>query len=434
MRARTSAAWGSAAVLLAALAVSLWRSTSLVLAQVAAGQPESPGQYVQGWPLSQYWLDHGDGFVRRALPGELLARATGGVPTLEQAQRTGLGLTLAGAAGVLVLVALLVAAARGAWRRAALAAVLLTSPLTLSLPARDLGRYDAVALVALPLLALLPWRRGRAGAWGSAAVAGVVVAAAAGSQEFLVAVLAPVVVLGLLRAPLPRAARAAAALVALGPGLAVAGASARLPVPPGAVAGAVAEGERAGAFLGAVNAVTVIGQPWDAQVQMVRGLHPATVALSLLVLGGLAVLTGLLAWVLTGRRRGRAALAAGACCAAVALALGAVGVDHRRWWMLGLLAFLACLVRLVRDAAGSPAGTRGAAPGLRLQAAAVLLAVAGLPVQDAPLYPRWDPGVPGTTAAQDAADGLSVPRAALHHLLGEGPAHPLFGRGLLRGA
>jgi hypothetical protein len=40
-----------------------------------------------------------------------------------------------------------------------------------------------------------------------------------------------------------------------------------------------------------------------------------------------------------------------------------------------------------------------------------------VPAQAGPVYPRWDPAVPGSTAPQDAAAGRSVLQAALDALL-----------------
>ncbi|WP_432491853.1 hypothetical protein [Kineococcus gypseus] len=417
--------WASAAVLLAVLARSLLTSAAAVREAVRAAR--GPFQVVEGWQLSQYWLGHGAGFVRRGLPGEVLARAVGGAPDLAQAQRAALGLTLAGAAGALVLTAALVLAARGAWRRAALAAVVLSSPLTLPLLAHDLGRYDALGWVVLPVLALLPWRGRRA--WPTALLSAALVAAATATEEFLVAAAVPVVLLGVREALPGRRARAAAAgLVALGPGLALALASALVPAPPAAVAAALERGAAAGAVLGDPNAVTTLAGTWRAQLRWVRDLQPEGVVLAVLVTGGLAAAAGALAWWALGRPAPRAAAAAGAWASALALALHAVGVDHRRWWSLALLTFLACLLRLVRAqrARAQRGGRAGRVPRpapvpVPVQLAAVAVALLGLPAHDSPVYPRWDPSVPGTSAPLDAAQGLSLREAALRDLLGWRP-------------
>src|SRR5919112_116936 len=113
------------------------------------------------YKAANYWLGYRFGFVRRGLPGEILRRVVAGPPTYRHVAVTAVGLSRA---AVLSVVPMALQAARRAPRgqpRVAAAGLLLLSPLTCSLLRHDVGRYDAVGVLVLALLAAARpvWRR-----------------------------------------------------------------------------------------------------------------------------------------------------------------------------------------------------------------------------------------------------------------------------------
>jgi hypothetical protein len=337
----------------------------------------------------QYWLDYGDGFVRRALPGEALRRLLGHPPDRGEVVLAATVLALAAVAGVL---ALAVALARRAGSRSAglaVAGAVVVSPLTLSLPVRDLGRPDSVGLAVLALLACLPWQRLPVPlATGSVAV---LCAIATATQEFLLLVVAPVAVLALARCVTGRRARVAAAVVALAPAVVVAVASAVVAAPLSAVDRASAEAAAAG-----VPPPGTLVPDHTSVLRLHYGfldnltayyslLDPATVVATTVMWGGVAVLTLGLVWQLVGGAlRDRRFVAVLGSAVLVAGLLSCAGIDHRRWWALATVGGLAALVLLTPPSgAGEGPGRRRA---LLLVPAAALLVAAGWAMQLLPVF------------------------------------------------
>ncbi len=335
-----------------------------------------------------YWLDYGDGFVRRGLPGEALSWF-GDPPSSGAATGLALGLSLAGIAAVGGLAARLARAAPTRLSTAAVVVVVVLSPFGVPLLARDLGRYDTVGLVAVVLLALLPGSRPLAAVvCGSAAL---VVAVAC--EEFLVAYALPVALVlarQLGRGDRRRAARCATGLLL--PGATLAAVSVAVRPDRGSLAAVVRDAEDAGVPAAEGNdAVTFLGATVREQLATVEpyGLWRA---------GGTAVLFALLfaacawtLWALLGRPDRRTAGAAAALLAGVATALGVVGVDYRRWWGLAFLAFVAVLARLSRrdtrdrtaDRPQDPLGSAAVA------AVTAVVVVASVVLQNAPIGPMY---------------------------------------------
>ena len=337
----------------------------------------------------QYWLDYGDGFVRRALPGEVLRRLLGHPPDRGEAVLAATVLALAAVAGVL---ALAVALARRAGSRSAglaVAGAVVVSPLTLSLPVRDLGRPDSVGLAVLALLACLPWQRLPVPL--ATGLVALLCTAATATQEFLLLVVAPVAVLALARCVRGRRARVVAALVALAPAVLVAGLSALAPVPLSAVDRATAEAAAAGvpppgALVPDHTSVLRLRYGFlDNLTAYYSLLDAPTVVATTLMWGGVAVLTLGLGWQLIGgalRDRRFVAVLAGAVL--VAGLLSCAGIDHRRWWALATVGGLAALILLTPPSrAGDGPGRRRA---LLLVPAAALLVAAGWAMQLFPVF------------------------------------------------
>ena len=376
-----------ALVVLAALVV-LVLAVEATVTKVRGPRPMTP--YV----APQYWLSYEQGFVRRALPGEVL-RLLGGArpPTLAAATTLGVGLSLAAALAVGLLALLLARRVPARWAALAVAAVVAVSPLGISLYTRDLGRSDAAGVVVLVALAALPWRRLPA----PLVVVGVaaLTAAAVAAGEFLVVVVVPVGVVAVWLAldGGSRRRRTVAAAVCALPPAAVAVASAVVPVPLSLLTRAVATARAAGVpppvpivpGHGDHDAVSRLKYGFVENMRTYYALFtPAGVVATTLVWGTVFAVLLAVVWHLLGRRvrgRGFALLAAGPVLAA--LALSVAGIDYRRWWSLALVTAL-CLVLQVTAGSRRPPG----APRTPLIVGLLVLALAGVLLGG--VSPYWD--------------------------------------------
>ena len=311
-------------------------------------------------PLTDYkapnlWLDYRAGFVRRGLPGALLRRAAGGPPSYRQAETAAVASSRAAALAVVPMALRVAGRAPGRLPGAVAAALVLLSPLTVSLLLGDVGRYDAAGALALAVLAGARALR-RLPLPVAVAATAVAVASATASEEFLLAVLTPAALAAVTRLAegrsLPAGARAAMLGGVLGPGAVVAAASLIVPAPRGALAAARAEAAAAG--------VAPPGPMGDSLAALDRGLvenlaffrlfEPDAVALSLLLWAGLYAATAAALGRVLGAGRPYRLLVAGH--AAIGTALSAAGADFRRWWGLALLGLV---------------GTTGLADGVRAE-------------------------------------------------------------------
>lgn len=361
----------------------VWAATvvlvGLAVLAVLARSVQRSGPLVLPYQAVQYWLTYDEGFSRRALPGQVLSAF--GTPTLSTVSAVGLALSVAAMVALLVLVVSV--AARGARPvdRLACLAVLVASPLTLTLVARDLGRYDAVGIVAMVLVALLPTPRGRRGTAAVLVTWALLAAVATASEEFLLALVVPLV---LLRArQLPAAGRWMATAAALAPAAALGVASLLIRTSPVEIDTAETAARTAGYDVPDPNAVSLLSRSLGAARQDVVDIGAGAV---LLYVGTAAVLFALTCYVV-GRLvgAGRAAVVVPAVGFALfALALSAIGVDFRRWWSLAFVGLLCCLVIAGRGAARDPAP--GTATGRLLPLA---LTVLSLPLALVPVYPVW---------------------------------------------
>ncbi|SDF03552.1 hypothetical protein SAMN05660662_0806 [Blastococcus aurantiacus] len=385
-RARTAPAVArvlTAALLAAGALVVLARAAWYLVDRLDRPFPLTP--YV----FPQYWLDYGDGFVRRGLPGQLLRWVLGRPPDRGEAVLAATVLALAAVAGVLALAVALGRRAGSVSGGIAVAAAVVVSPLTLSLPVRDLGRPDSVGLAVLALLACLPWRRLPVPlAVGLvAALCGVATA----TQEFLLLVVAPVAVLALARCVPSRRARVLATGAALIPAAAVALLSAVRPARAAAVDRATAEAAAAGvpppgALVPDHTSVLRLRYGFlDNLTAYYSLLDPLTVVATTLMWGGVAALTLGLVWQLMGGAlRDRRFVAVLSSAVVVAGLLSCAGIDHRRWWALATMGGLAALV-LLTPPSGAGAGQDRRRALLLLPAAALLVA-AGWKMQLFPVF------------------------------------------------
>ena len=374
------------ALVLLAAAVVLVQAAAAMAHKVLGPRPMTP--YV----APQYWLSYTQGFVRRALPGEVLRLLSGGhPPTYAAAKALGVGLSLAAVLAVGLLALLLARRVPERWAAWTVAAVVVVSPLGLSLYARDLGRSDAAGVLVLVALAALPWRRLPV-PLVVVAVA-VLAAAAVATAEFLVVLVVPVGVLAVWLASPGRRLRSVAAVACTLPAAVAAVLSAVLPAPLTLLTGAVAAARAAGVpppvpivpGHGDHDAVSRLKYGFLENMRTYYALFtPAGVVGTTLVWGTVYVVAVALVWHLLGRRvRGRAFLLLAAGPVLAALALSVAGIDFRRWWSLALVTAL-CLVLQVTAGPRRPAG----APRAAVLGGLVVLALAGLLLGGVSAY--WD--------------------------------------------
>ncbi len=282
-----------------------------------------------------YYVDYSHGFVRRGLPGELLAL----VWDHSRSSTEVAGWTLTGLALIAVVVIALQTARRDARPvpRCLVAFLILLSPLSVTTILRDAGRYDAVGLVVMALL--LWWtstRTPRLAVLLSFTLVATAIAVAC--EEFLIVYLAPVVIALVYRyAPangprrLDRRAAGLAGLCLL-PGAAIALASI-VTTPSASYLSAVQEAANPSAkynpayFLGLSlheNVSYVASHGWRYVI--------ATGAIWLFVY----VLTVTAISIATGRTE-MWYWASAAYFALAAIAISIVALDARRWWTLALL-------------------------------------------------------------------------------------------------
>lgn len=325
----------------------------------------------------QYWLDYRSGFVRRGLPGSVLAAVLPGTLTVRQMHVAGCLLSLFAVSMVLVLIRRTVDIVAGRVERLAAVAMLATSPLTIGPLVRDVGRYDTIGVVALVVLASTRpsvEETGRAlGVYGAAVAVFVTTA----SEEFLLAFLVPVVLIA-FRRPLVR-------VIILTPAAGVVAASMLVQPSPALVERTLTRARAAGAYTEANNAVDVLRKSLREEAHAVlsfdrRALVVTAVALAALFLLSAGALKGLVPVP------GRAFWLLVVYFVAVAATLSVLGIDYRRWWTLAFLGLWSATVQWHRRAAGTRREPRPRSSNLSL---AVGLATFGIAGQEIPVYPLW---------------------------------------------
>jgi hypothetical protein len=337
---------------------------------------------VDGYVAPQFWVTYDHGFLRRGLPGSVLDLLAGGTPSHAQMRWAAIVLCLLGLVGCAVITVRVASSAREPLHRAAVVTILVWSPLTFWLFVRDFGRYDAVLVIALAGLVLLPAQQ-RSRVWVTV-VAALLLAVACATEEIAFLIVAPValVVVG------PALWRRAAALA---PGIAVTVAS-LVTTPSGAeIHAAVAEAKARGVAVPSHDAASTLVLSLRDNHRVFYRLwpwHELAAAIALWVL--LAVVTAALIWLLTGRSRG---FTGPAVFAAAATLLTLFGIDTRRWWGLALLGLLAWLA-VHRTAAPPALPERVPAAAWALAALVLVVSVLtrGLPVDHVPPHP-WDVSV-----------------------------------------
>lgn len=333
-------------------------------------------QVVPPYKMTLLWVDYGDGFVRRGLPGQLLSIVTGGTPTFAGATIFGVALSAVGAAALLTLAITLAAMSND---RAGVLVLLACSPLALPLIVRDLGRYDALVVAALTLSAVIlrsHWR------WKWFAVAALLATASA-VQEFAVVLAVPLVVVA-LRAEAGRSITRAVGSVL--PALIVAATALALRPDRGWLFGrvnaAVAAGVRSSN--GDDAASVLAATPSEQWATFGRYSLQELLGLSVLLLA-LTLLTCWAIWRTLGRPDPKVARLTLGWLFTTAGTLSLIGVDFLRWWSLALTGFLCVLLLIASKQATPKLEARVERPWLLPLVVGTSLLLADLPIEP----PRW---------------------------------------------
>lgn len=378
---------GASAALTARVGTRRATAAAIRLARPVGGPAARP---VTDYNAPHYWLDYRAGFVRRGLPGAVLRSLLGRPPAYRDVTHAGVVLSGAAVASVVPLAVRASRLAPGRLPAVLATTALVLSPLTCTLLVRDTGRYDAVGVVGLGVIAAVP------GAWsalplpaGAAALA-TTVAVATACEEFLLGVLAPVALggAGLLarrHAVSPPGALLLAGAV-LAPGVLVAAASLLVPTPVEVVAAARAEARAAGVHPPGVmgDAVAAVERSLVENLTFFRLFEPRAVGGALVLWSGLYGLTAALLGRLLAPPPGYGVLVA--VFAAVGAVLSALGTDFRRWFGLALLGLVATLA-LDPERLQAARGPAASPPPLRAVGEAAALVAAGLAVRALPVYP-----------------------------------------------
>lgn len=313
-----------------------------------------------------YYVDYSHGFVRRGLPGEVLALLWD--HSRSSTEVAGWTLT------ALALIAAVVIALQTARReprpvpRCLIASLILLSPLSVTTILRDAGRYDAVGLVVMACL--LWWTSTRAPRVGVLlSFAFLATAIAVACEEFLIVYLAPVVIALVYRyvpangpRRLDRRTAGLAGLCLL-PGAAVALASI-VTTPSASYLAAVQEAadpstkKNPAYFLGLSlreNVSYVASHGW----RYVILAGAIWLIVYVLTVGAVSIAAG---------RSGPWYWASAAYFALAAIAISVIALDARRWWTLALLSQMA-----VTGIAPAEQRTVGRATGARLRLVAPLV-------------------------------------------------------------
>ncbi|SNR60070.1 hypothetical protein [Blastococcus mobilis] len=341
---------------------------------------------VADYKAPNYWLGYRSGFVRRGLPGEVLRRLTAGRPTYRQMERMGVALSRAAAVSIVPMAVDVALRAPGTLPRMVATGLLMSSPLTCSLLLHDVGRYDAIGVLALALLSTARSAWLRLPLPASAVLIAGAVSVAVASEEFLLAALAPTVAAAVhllsRHHDLSRNHELQLLGGVLAPGVAVAGASLLTPVPANALSTARAEALRAGVRpAGPIgDALAALNRGFVENLAYFRLFGRTPIVLSSAVWAGFYFLTARVLKKLLSSGAGSWYSSLVTAHALVGAALSAAGVDFRRWWGLALVGLMSAVVLTDASSTGEPVAT--AALG-----GALALAVAGVLPRDLKVYP-----------------------------------------------
>jgi hypothetical protein len=333
-----------------ALVIAAWGAFAAAAAMIGAVvlHVASQAHVVGEWQASQLFISYEYGFVRRGLPGEVLALLTDRNPGSGAVATTAVVLAFAALLAWSFLGLVVLKRITAGWPRMLAAATLVASPFTVSLAVLDIGRYDAVGLVALAVLVGVS-ERARPSVVCAVGAACVTVATA--TAEILFAVVGPIAVLAwwhASRATMPRRAALSAVLI-VGPGAVIALASFVL-LPTEAVMNqflADALQVRPDIHQGPyANAVSALAQGVERVGAGIFEMAAATLLVETVLFASCYGAAVWLLWRLAGQPAQSLFEVAAMGFACVALISTVLGIDYRRWWALAFAGVVAVMALL----------------------------------------------------------------------------------------
>jgi hypothetical protein len=345
----------------------------------------SRAHVVGEWQASQLFISYEYGFVRRGLPGEILALLTDRNPGNGAVASAAVLLASAALLAWSYLGFLLLRRIDAGWPRLLAAATLVASPFTVSLAIIDIGRYDAVGLVALAVLVGVS-EQARPSVVGAVGAACVTVATA--TAEILFAIVGPVAVLAWWHASRSNRTRrgALAPVLIVGPGAVIALASLALRPTEAVMNQFLADALQARPDIAQgpyANAVSALAQGAD---RVGAGIFETAAVTLLFETALFASCYGAAAWLLW-RIAGQPAqrlfevVVVGFAC--VALILTVLGIDYRRWWALAFAGVVAVIALLPHGC--PPRSTMAQAKARWIIVALLILSVAAQALSVSPL-------------------------------------------------
>lgn len=336
-----------------AVVIAAWGAFAAAAAMIGAVvlHVASRAHVIGEWQASQLFISYEYGFVRRGLPGEILALLTDRNP---------------GSGAVASAAVLLASAALLAWSflgfvvlkrisagspRLLAAATLVASPFTVSLTIIDIGRYDAVGLVAL---AVLVGVSERARPSVVCVVGAVCVTIATATAEILFAVVGPVAVLACWHASSANMTRRAAlsSVLIVGPGAMIALASFALQPTEAVMNQFLADALQVrpdihqGPY---ANAVSALDQGVERVGAGIFEMAVATLLFETVLFASCYGASVWLLWRLAGQPAQPLFEVAVMGFACVALILTVLGIDYLRWWALAFAGVVAVIALLPRS-------------------------------------------------------------------------------------
>jgi hypothetical protein len=288
-----------------------------------------------------FYLDYSHGFVRRALPGELLALVSGASP--RSVEVLGWAISFAAVPALVFIAWRIGALASRSEARLVATTLVLICPLGLTTILRDPGRMDYIGMVAMAAMLLVATLT-RASLVVAVLVAAFGAALAVASEEFLIVFLTPVVVALLYVTVRERSPTGAHGVTSL---CAMLSAVALLPAVTLAAASVVAK--PSSAYLDTVdvrsNASVQIGAVFELRAGFRGNLHwvfdnraVGAMAATTLIWLFIYALTVIALRIVLGRLGGWYWVSASYF--ALGALLGLVTIDYRRWWTLAFVSHL----------------------------------------------------------------------------------------------
>jgi len=296
------------------------------------------------WPGPQFLFNYDEGFIRRGLPGQVL-QLLGFDQSLAAIRILALLITLLGIASLIYIATLLSRRTSDPLTKLGIFVLVAASPFTISMMARDVGRFDAFGAVALAA-ALLSVRNLTKRPLLAISVSSLFLVTAVAASEFLIALL-PVVLLidfPLIAnqshgTPIHKLINWARVAILTLPSVLVAVASF---VSQPNESWLLSVQSQAGLSNTGLNPVSALTQTFSQAIELVDSHKFDAVVTTVLYFS----ITALCLWAITRLLEisSRTWLSWLGYACALALTLSFIGIDYRRWWTFAFIVISAVAV------------------------------------------------------------------------------------------